>query len=200
MAESSCFDMDPNPFLQFERWYADACGSSLSMPNAMTLATVDEEGHPNARMVLLKGFSDHGFDFFTNRLSPKGRELAVTPYASLVFWWEPLSRQVRIRGPVSQQSDQESDTYYQSRDRGSRIGAWASQQSSLLSGREELEASVKYYQLKFGDGPIPRPPYWGGFRLSPTAIEFWQEQPFRLHDRMRYRKVHHAWIQERLSP
>ena len=173
----------PDPFALFATWLQEAEHSELNDPNAMTLATVDSDGLPNARMVLLKGFDQDGFVFYTNTQSAKGRELLAHPKAALVFHWKSLRRQVRVRGLVSQVSDAEADAYFKTRPRGSRIGAWASQQSRPLEARHALELAVAKYTAQFGLGDIPRPDYWTGFRITPLAMEFWQDRPFRLHDR-----------------
>jgi pyridoxamine 5'-phosphate oxidase len=194
-------DVDPNPFKQFERWFQDALKADLPQPYAMTLATSTKGGIPSARMVLLKGFDEAGFVFYTNYESQKGRELAQNPQAALVFYWAELSRQVRIFGEVSRVSSEESDAYWRTRPVGSRLGALVSQQSRVIHGREPLEARLKQSRVKYRDGDVPRPPYWGGYRVFPKAMEFWQSRPNRLHDRLRYTPVaHHRWRIERLSP
>jgi pyridoxamine 5'-phosphate oxidase len=164
----------------------------------MTLATVDAGGQPSARIVLIKGFDERGFTFFTNYESRKGLDLQAEPRASLLFFWQPLERQVRIEGVVEKVAGDESDAYYHSRPAGSRIGAWASRQSQPIT-REELEAREREFRERFGEQP-PRPPHWGGYRLKPTAFEFWQGRPSRLHDRLRYVADGQAWKIERLSP
>ena len=198
--ESGFIEPDSDPWVTFAEWYRGACESDLEMPNAMTLATVDSEGRPNARVVLLKGWDRHGFQFFTNYRSQKGNELEAHPRAAAVFWWEPLHRQIRIRGEISHMTPEASDAYFQTRDRESQIGAWASRQSAVIASREVLEHAVTEMEARFAGGAVPRPPHWGGFRLDPFEIEFWQERPHRLHDRMVFRRDGQGWTQSRLSP
>lgn len=187
-----------SPFAQFALWFDEALAAKVPEPNAMTLATVDAHGQPSARIVLIKGFDERGFTFFTNYESRKGLDLQAEPRASLLFFWQPLERQVRIEGVVEKVPAEESDAYYHSRPAGSRIGAWASRQSQPIT-REELEAREQEFRERYGDAP-PRPPHWGGYRLKPTAFEFWQGRPSRLHDRLRYVADGPAWKIERLSP
>ncbi len=192
---------DQDAIRQFARWYEEAQGAGLVEPTAMTLATATPEGVPSARMVLLKGFDDHGFVFFTNYESPKARDLLANPRAALVFWWGALERQIRVAGAVSRVGAEESDAYFQSRAVGSRLGAIASKQSSVLKARDELERAVRDLAEKYGEGAIPRPARWGGFRLDPSVIEFWQARPDRLHDRLRYtRNDRGGWTIDRLFP
>jgi pyridoxamine 5'-phosphate oxidase len=194
-------DVDRNPFRQFDAWFAQAVDAKLPEPNTMTLATVDSRGRPSARIVLIKGVDERGFVFFTNYESRKGRELADNPHASLLFYWIELERQVRIEGTVVKASAAESDQYYESRPLGSRIGAWASEQSQVIESRAVLEAREKEISAKYGEHP-PRPPHWGGYRLIPEAIEFWQGRPSRLHDRLLYTRAVEGgdWQIARLSP
>jgi pyridoxamine 5'-phosphate oxidase len=191
-----------DPFGLFADWLKDAEASEPNDPNGMALATVDDEGLPNVRMVLLKGFDDRGFVFYTNYESQKGQELLATGRAALCFHWKSLRRQVRVRGPVESVSDVEADTYFASRPRDSRIGAWASQQSRPLESRFALEAAVALHAAKYAIGHIPRPPYWSGFRVKPVSIEFWHDRPFRLHDRVVFRRPNPdgAWSKTRLYP
>lgn len=188
-----------SPFDQFSLWFDQALAARVPEPNAMTLATVDADGQPSARIVLIKGYDERGFVFFTNYESRKGREIAANPRAALLFFWQPLERQVRIEGRMEFTSAEESDAYYASRPVGSRLGAWASEQSRPVT-REVLEAREREYRDRYGDQP-PRPSHWGGYRLMPTAFEFWQGRPSRLHDRLRYRPDGKSgWQIDRLAP
>ncbi len=191
-----------DPFGLFADWIKDAEKSEPNDPNGMALATVDADGLPNVRMVLLKGFDERGFVFYTNMESQKGRELLASWKAALAFHWKSLHRQVRLRGVVEEVSREEADSYFASRPRDSRIGAWASQQSRPLESRFALEAAVAKYAVKYAIGDVPRPPFWSGFRLKPLSIEFWHDRPFRLHDRVIFQRSgeQDAWAKERLYP
>lgn len=194
-------DVDNNPIIQFEKWFEEAVKNKVNEPNAMHLATVNKEGKPSGRVMLLKGFDERGFTFFTNYESRKGKELTENSFAAITFLWLELYRQVRIEGLVKKISEKESDEYFYSRPRGSQIGAWASAQSNLLISREELDNKTKELETKFKNNPIPRPPHWGGFCLSPNLIEFWQGRASRLHDRIRYELQQDGnWLIQRLSP
>ncbi|PRG03640.1 pyridoxamine 5'-phosphate oxidase [Burkholderia ambifaria] len=195
-------DVAPDPFAQFDRWFKEALAAKLPEPNTMTLATVGENGRPSARIVLIKGVDERGFVFFTNYESRKGRDLAAHPYAALLFYWIELERQVRIEGRIEKTSTDESDRYFASRPLGSRIGAWASEQSAVIDSRATLEAREKAVAERYGENP-PRPAQWGGYRVVPDAIEFWQGRPSRLHDRLLYTRDAAAapgWTISRLSP
>lgn len=190
-------ELGPCPIQAFQRWFEDA--QRLPQPEAMTLATVDASGQPEARMVLLKEVTDTGFVFFTNYTSNKAKALKANPKAALVFWWEPIQRQVRVQGDVEKISAEESDAYFQSRNRNSRVGAWASEQSKEIPDRNYLEKRIQDFEAQYQDS-VPRPEHWGGFRVKPTRIEFWQEQPFRLHDRIVFIKDGDDWRKARLAP
>jgi pyridoxamine 5'-phosphate oxidase len=189
-----------DPYALFATWLEEATKSEVNDPTGMALATVDAEGLPDIRMVLMKDHGPQGFVFYTNFESAKGRELIATPKAALLFHWKSLRRQVRVRGPVSEVTPAEADAYFASRPRDSRIGAWASDQSRPLEGRFALEKRVAEYALKFGLGDIPRPPHWSGFRIAPTEIEFWKDGAFRLHDRIRFTRAADGWETVRLYP
>ncbi|KZD10315.1 pyridoxamine 5'-phosphate oxidase [Oceanibaculum pacificum] len=189
-----------DPFERFQSWFEEAKQKEINDPNAMTVASVDASGRPSLRMVLLKGHDERGFVFFTNFESRKGRELLANPQAALLFHWKSLRRQVRIEGPASPVSEAEADEYYHSRPRQSQIGAWASQQSRPLESRFALEKAVAKYAAKHPVGEIPRPPYWSGFRIVPDYFEFWEDKPFRLHDRLVFQRAGGNWRTEKLFP
>jgi pyridoxamine 5'-phosphate oxidase len=193
-------DVDADPLKQFQVWFNDALTANVIEPNAMVLATATKDGKPSARTVLLKGFDERGFVFYTNYESRKGQELAENPWAAVVFLWKEIQRQVRIEGHIEKCSEEESDTYFRSRPLGSQLGACVSQQSQVISSREVLESRLEELTSENANRDVPRPVYWGGYRLSPTSIEFWQGRPNRLHDRLRYRLKDGCWVIERLSP
>jgi pyridoxamine 5'-phosphate oxidase len=193
-------DLREDPIEQFRRWFAFAKKAGVYLPNAMALASVDPEGRPSLRMMLLKGVDAGGFVFFTNYESRKGRHFEGNPQAAITMHWVELHRQVRIEGRLEKVSKEESDRYFQSRPRGSRLGAWASRQSEVIPDRGWLKARYREFQRQYEGGDIPLPPFWGGFRLLPDAIEFWQGRPSRLHDRFRYEREDQGWRIVRLSP
>jgi pyridoxamine 5'-phosphate oxidase len=199
---SGDFTEADEPWRLFSAWSEEAARREPADPNAMALATVDADGFPNVRMVLLKGVDDHGFVFYTNRDSTKGRELDQRPRAALVFHWKSLTRQVRVRGTVEPVTDAEADAYFATRPRLAQIGAWASRQSAPLESRLAFEKAVALYTAKYLVGPVPRPPFWHGYRVVPEAIEFWHDRPFRLHDRIEFRRAGPgmAWTKTRLYP
>ncbi|MCJ8053159.1 pyridoxamine 5'-phosphate oxidase [Shinella curvata] len=199
---SGDFTEENEPYALFGSWLADAGKSEPNDANALSLATVDETGLPNVRMVLLKGFDERGFVFYTNFESRKGQEILSAGKAAMCFHWKSLRRQIRIRGEIEVVSDAEADEYYASRPRGSRIGAWASKQSRPLESRFALEKAVAEYTARYAIGEIPRPPHWSGFRLKPVSIEFWHDRPFRLHDRVEFRHADDArgWTKVRMYP
>jgi len=189
-----------DPIAQFQRWFDDARRAEVHEPNAMALATVDAAGRPAARMVLLKGVDGRGLAFYTNRDSRKASELAANPRAALVFWWGPLQRQVRFEGTIEDVDAAEADAYFASRPRGSQLAAWASAQSTVIEGRAALEAAERAHRKRFGEAKVPRPPFWGGYRLVPAVVEFWHGRESRLHDRLRYTRTASGWRIERLAP
>ena len=192
-------EVPENPLPLFQLWFDQAIKAQCPEPNSMTLATADKAGNPSARIVLLKGADQSGFTFFTNYESQKGKDLAVRPQAALLFHWHELERQVRIKGDVERVEAAQSDVYYHSRPPESRIGAWASPQSAVIPNREFLEEAESRFKAEFGEEP-PRPEHWGGYRLHPTEVEFWQGRPSRLHDRIHYQLVNGAWKITRLAP
>jgi pyridoxamine 5'-phosphate oxidase len=193
-------DVSPDPIAQFSRWFSEALAAEVEEPNAMVLATATPDGLPSARVVLLKGFDERGLVFFTDYRSRKGAELEANPRAALVFRWSELERQVRITGGTARTGAEESESYYRSRPLGSRLGAWVSHQSQPIPSRAVLERGLAEMERRFEDGDVPLPPYWGGYRVRPEAIEFWQGRPNRLHDRIRYLREGERWRIERLAP
>ena len=193
-------DLRADPLEQFELWFNEAVQAQLLTPNAMTLATVGADGRPSARITLLKGFDERGFMFFSNYESRKGRELLARPQAALVFYWSELGRQVRIEGSVERLGAEESEAYFRSRSLGSRIGAWASPQSSVITDRAELDRLVRETEQRFEGDEVPLPPHWGGFLLVPEQIEFWKGRRSRLHDRFQFTRQPDGWLVERLAP
>ena len=194
-------DLLPDPIAQFRVWFDAAVAAGLTEPNAMTLSTVTSDGKPSARIVLLKGVDDRGFSFFTNYESRKGKELAANPHAALTFLWKEMERQVRVEGTVSKVSAEESESYFRTRPRNSRLGAWGSNQSEVIANREVLEKNMADFQARYPGDDVPLPPNWGGYIVKPLAIEFWQGQRSRLHDRLVYRRQpDDSWLVERLAP
>jgi pyridoxamine 5'-phosphate oxidase len=193
-------DLARDPFRQFEKWFQEAEAAKLTEPNAMVVATATRDGRPSARTMLLKGMDGRGFVFYSNYESRKGRELDANPHATLVFPWLAIERQVTVEGTVTKVAREESEAYFHSRPRGSQLGAWVSQQSSIVAGRKVLEDALKELETKYAGEEVPLPPSWGGWRLSPETVEFWQGRRNRLHDRLRYRRGKDGWTIERLSP
>jgi pyridoxamine 5'-phosphate oxidase len=193
-------ELEPDPLRQFEAWFADAGAAGIRAPEAMALATASAAGEPSVRMVLMKSADERGFVFFSGYESRKGGELAANPRAALLFSWDPLGRQVRIEGPVERVGDEESEAYFATRPRESQLAAWAGEQSAPVAARSELEEAVARAAVRFGEGPVPRPPGWGGYRLRPERYEFWQHRESRLHDRIRYERSGPGWRVDRLSP
>jgi pyridoxamine 5'-phosphate oxidase len=194
-------DLNPDPIKQFANWFTTAIETGIRDVNAMSLATAGRNAKPSVRIVLLKGFDEDGFVFFTNYESEKGKQLEANPYAALGFYWIELDRQIRISGKVDKTSREESQTYFHSRPVGSQLSAWASRQSAVLDGRRVLDARMEEINERFADKPVPLPPHWGGYRLKPDNMEFWQGRPNRLHDRFRYtRQSDGSWLIERLAP
>jgi len=199
---SGDFTQADEPFALFDAWFTEAKASEPRDPNAMSLATVDADGLPNVRTVLLKGFDARGFSFYTNTESQKGRELGAARKAALLFYWKSLNRQVRIRGAVERVTAEEADAYFATRPKQAQIGAWASQQSRPLESRLAFEKAIALYAAKYVIGSVPRPPYWSGYRVLPISMEFWQDRPFRLHDRIEFRRTElgASWAKMRMYP
>lgn len=193
-------DLDPDPIQAFAAWFADAAAAGVVQLEAVALATSTQDGRPSVRMVLLKGHDERGFTFFTNRESRKGEEIASNPHAALVLYWQPLNRQVRIEGAVERIADAESEAYFATRPPGSRIAAWASPQSQPIIGREELDERYAATEARYPTGEVPLPPFWGGYRVVPDAIEFWQGRENRFHDRIHYERTADGWTRTRLAP
>lgn len=193
-------DLDQNPLLQFKRWFQEALNAQIPEANAMALATANDSGRPSCRMILLKAVDDRGLIFFTNIQSHKGKDLASNPYACATFYWHELERQIIVDGPVEPLAKLESESYFATRPRGSQIGAWASHQDQVLESRAELETAYHHYEQEFAETLVPMPNYWGGYRLKPERMEFWQGRPNRLHDRFQYVLSDQAWKIHRLAP
>jgi pyridoxamine 5'-phosphate oxidase len=193
-------DLDRDPIVQFRRWFAEALAMGTGEPEAVCVATASTDGMPSARMVLLRSVDDQGLVFYTNYDSPKVQNLAENPAAELVWWWDPSRRQVRVAGHAARVTPEESDAYFATRERGSQLAAWASPQSRVLDDRAALDERVAAAEARFAGKPVPRPPWWGGVRVSPTSVEFWQGRPHRLHDRFRYVRQGRGWRTERLAP
>ena len=198
---NKCFGELENPFKLFEEWFDEAKKSELNDPNALALATSNKEGIPSVRMVLLKGFSEKGFVFYTNLKSKKSGDIKSNPQASMCFHWKSLQRQIRIVGKINSVSDKEADEYYSSRSYGSRIGAWASKQSTILNNRDQLYTAIDNYKKKYPDeNNVPRPPHWGGFVVKPKKFEFWQDMPHRIHQRDIFELNNQEWVKQTLNP
>lgn len=193
-------DVNQSPFLQFEKWFKEAVDAHVNEPNAMTVATATKQGKPSARILLLRNFNENGFVFYTNYDSRKGHDILENPQAALLFFWPELERQVRIEGVLEKQSAEESDVYFQTRPRTSKLGAWTSPQSKVVANRNELDGAYQKMESKFPDENVPRPEHWGGYILKPISIEFWQGRPSRMHDRILYSKISDNWKIERLAP
>jgi pyridoxamine 5'-phosphate oxidase len=193
-------DVNASPVLQFEKWFKEAVDTHVNEPNAMTVSTSTSDGKPSARILLLRNFDEAGFVFYTNYTSRKGIEIVSNPYGALLFFWPELERQVRIEGILQKQTAAESDLYFNTRPRGSKLGAWTSEQSKIIASRDVLEQEYEKFSVQFPGENIPRPPDWGGFLLKPQSIEFWQGRPSRLHDRVLYTKENGNWKIERLAP
>lgn len=192
--------VNSNPIQQFEAWFKEAVNAKVNEPNAMTVCTATKDGKPSARILLLRNFSENGFVYYSNYTSRKGREIEENPNCSLLFFWPELERQVRIEGTVEKQTAEESDLYFNTRPRSSKLGAWTSEQSKVIASREILAKEFELFSAKFPDEQVPRPPHWGGYLLQPLSVEFWQGRPSRLHDRILYTKGNDCWKIERLAP
>ena len=199
-ANMTLLSLSLKPFSLFKEWYEEASKKELNDPNAMNLATISKDLKPQSRMVLLKNFDDRGFVFYTNTKSNKGISLENNPHVALNFHWKSLLKQIRIEGQVKKVSDKEADEYFDTRPEESKIAAWSSNQSSVLINREELNKNIKFYKDKFKNKKIPRPPHWSGYIVEPYLMEFWQDMPFRLHDRLEFKKVNNKWTSKKLFP
>jgi|ERR1019366_4738266 pyridoxamine 5'-phosphate oxidase len=193
-------DVNDNPILQFEKWFKEAVDTHVNEPNAMSVSTATIDGKPSSRILLLRNFNEDGFVFYTNYTSRKGSEIVDNPHCALLFFWPELERQVRIEGTLQKQTAAESDIYFNTRPRGSKLGAWTSEQSKIIPSRDVLEQKYEKLSKKYADDNIPRPSYWGGFLLKPVSIEFWQGRPSRLHDRILYTLENNSWVINRLAP